>query len=296
MSGIGSRIDMGRDGPDQRTRSAATKPTPAAIPTACSGVRRIAVTRLSHCSNGAPALGTSVAISESVVTVGAASRVGSGEFALTSEFPAPIMNGQRPAYRGNGSRRRSDVLVPAAFFQSCWKVSFESMSIFVSSHVGEAPRTEMSSKGSRKNSAILRGSGVTQISKRGASVPKRVGCAPASRGPTSDCSDPEGQGPPVSGQLWPELLRIPLTDVRFGSDAEDPSMSAARLLHPAQRTNARASPKVCLGPNPDCAPQQTVRLPNQLVGKRERLDGSSDALRLRRLRLMISSNLPRLTH
>ena len=38
------------------------------------------------------------------------------------------------------------------------------------------------------------------------------------------------------------------------------------------------------------APQQTVRLPNQLVGKRERLGGSSDALRLCRLRLMISSN------
>src|SRR6266567_3782337 len=44
------------------------------------------------------------------------------------------------------------------------------------------------------------------------------------------------------------------------------------------------------------APQQPVRLPNQLVGKRERLGGSSDALRLCRLRLMISSNLPRLTH
>jgi hypothetical protein len=44
------------------------------------------------------------------------------------------------------------------------------------------------------------------------------------------------------------------------------------------------------------APQQTVRLPNQLVGKRERLGGTSDALRLCRLRLMISSNLPRLTH
>ena len=53
---------------------------------------------------------------------------------------------------------------------------------------------------------------------------------------------------------------------------------------------------VCFVPNPDSCPQQTVRLPNQLGGKRERLGGSSNALRLCRLRLMVSSNLPRLTH
>ena len=51
---------------------------------------------------------------------------------------------------------------------------------------------------------------------------------------------------------------------------------------------------VCYVPNPDSCAAVTVRLPNQLVGKRERLGGSSDALRLCRLRLMVSSNLPRL--
>ncbi len=39
-----------------------------------------------------------------------------------------------------------------------------------------------------------------------------------------------------------------MCDVRFGSEAEDPSMSAARPLHPSQRTNAEASPDVCIGP------------------------------------------------
>ena len=35
--------------------------------------------------------------------------------------------------------------------------------------------------------------------------------------------------------------------VRFGSDAGDASMSAARLLHPAQRTNAKASSTSAMG-------------------------------------------------
>jgi hypothetical protein len=39
-----------------------------------------------------------------------------------------------------------------------------------------------------------------------------------------------------------------LEHVRLGSDAEDPRMSAARPLYPAQRTNAKASPNVCDGP------------------------------------------------
>ena len=39
----------------------------------------------------------------------------------------------------------------------------------------------------------------------------------------------------------------------FGSDAEDPRMSAARPLYPAQRPNAKASPNVCDGPIPEIA-------------------------------------------
>jgi hypothetical protein len=41
--------------------------------------------------------------------------------------------------------------------------------------------------------------------------------------------------------------RLPI-NVRFGSDSEDPSMSAGRPLHLAQRTNAEASLDDGVGP------------------------------------------------
>jgi hypothetical protein len=87
------------------------------------------------------------------------------------------------------------------------------------------------------------------------------------------------------------IKKPPLTACRhngshfsFGSDAEYPSMSAARLLHPAQRTNAAASLNVCVGPKPDvkwaCVQRQrnefTVR---ELLRFSARANGRSSTFR-----------------
>jgi hypothetical protein len=45
----------------------------------------------------------------------------------------------------------------------------------------------------------------------------------------------------------------------LGSNADDPMMSAARPLHPAQRTNVVASLNVCVGPKAEVAQSSAGR-------------------------------------
>ena len=76
--------------------------------------------------------------------------------------------------------------------------------------------------------------------------------------------EPEGAGKPIEQPVAHSVVNPPLRKVssfsvwfassgafRFGSDSEDPSMSAARPLHPTQQTSAEASLNACEGPQAD---------------------------------------------
>jgi len=67
----------------------------------------------------------------------------------------------------------------------------------------------------------------------------------------ADKSSGRSEAMPQSMIVLSGALRYRRGDFSFGSDAEDPSMSAAGPLYPTQRTNADASFNVCVGPTPD---------------------------------------------
>jgi hypothetical protein len=58
----------------------------------------------------------------------------------------------------------------------------------------------------------------------------------------------------------PNQLSLMLRQVRFGSNTDVPRMSAARLLHPAQRTSAGVSLNVCVGPEAEVMTLAKLRL------------------------------------